>query len=218
MTQITKKSLNYYAQCTERHYSHPTVKAFAKPKVKWILSKINLKNRKVLEVGAGNGYFSKQLIGKCDLSVLDISKHQLKRNPAKKKYEGSVYRLPFENNSFNVVLCSNLLHHLHYPQKAVNEMERVAKEYVVLSEPNRSNPLIFIGALLRKRERLAVQYSKGFLERIAKKARLKPKYHTYIGGLVMPNGTPVFLLPVAGAKSKNRFSFFQIFICKKSRK
>lgn len=212
---IEAKTKKYYSRCKERSFSHPVIQEFSKPKLEWIMSKTNLTNKKVLEVGAGNGYFSNLLINICDLTVIDTSEYQLKLNSAEKKYLGSVYELPFKKNSFDIVFCSNLLHHLNKPQDAIDEMKRVAKDKVIILEPNRNNPILFIGALFIGHERGAIKSSKKYITKMIKKSGMKIKEHTYIGGLVMPHGTPTIILPLSGAKSKNRLSFFQIFICEK---
>jgi SAM-dependent methyltransferase len=49
---------------------------------------------------------------------------------------GSVARLPFRDESFDVVVCCRLLHHLHDTdelQQAVNELVRVAHRFVIAS-------------------------------------------------------------------------------------
>ena len=209
----TKK---HYESCKERHFSHPVVQAFAQPKLDWIYSKVDLQGLKVLEVGGGNGYFSNLLMRTSDLTVVDISKHQLNYNPAKKKVVASVYELPFEDNSFDVVFSSNLLHHLNDPKMALEEMKRVSRNIIIIVEPNRNNPILFIGALLLKHERGAIKYSRKFTSSLIKDSGLSIQHHTYIGSLVMPNATPTFLLPVLKyGKSLSPASFFQIFICKK---
>lgn len=40
---------------------------------------------------------------------------------------GSVYELPFPDNSFDFVLCMGILEHLEYPHAAIPEMHRVLK-------------------------------------------------------------------------------------------
>ena len=174
-----------------------------------------MSKKKVLEVGAGNGYFSDQLRKVCNLTVIDTSKHQLKSNPTKNQFVGSVYKLPFKDNDYDIVFSSNLLHHLNEPLKAINEMKRVASSNIIFSEPNRNNPFLFLGALLIKHERNSIKYSKKFISRLIEKANIKIKYHTYIGGMVMPLFTPRFALPLLRPKSKSILSFFQLFICEK---
>lgn len=49
---------------------------------------------------------------------------------------GSVYKLPFSDNSFDTVLCSEVLEHLDDPNRAVNELKRVARRHVVITVPH----------------------------------------------------------------------------------
>ncbi len=51
----------------------------------------------------------------------------------------SVYNLPFIDDSFEVVHFVGLLHHLHNPNKAWNEIVRVARDIIVGEEPSRFN-------------------------------------------------------------------------------
>lgn len=49
---------------------------------------------------------------------------------------GSVYKLPFSDKSFDTVLCSEVLEHLEDPNRAVGELKRVARNFVVISVPH----------------------------------------------------------------------------------
>lgn len=213
--KVEQSTHTYYAQSKERLYNHPVVQAFSLPKYLWIKQQLELQNKTVLDVGSGNGYFAQHFDQDCQLTALDLSANQLQYNPARNKKIGSAYELPYEDNSFDVVFTSNLLHHLEEPEKAVKEMQRVSKKHVVISEPNRNNPLIFLGALCIPHERRAIYSSKKFLSRIITNSQLKLLAHTYLGGFVMPNGTPEVMLPLAMAESTSPLSFFQIFICEK---
>ena len=51
--------------------------------------------------------------------------------------EGTGYHLPFEDNSFDVVLECGVLHHVKDPSDVVTEMMRVARKAVFLSDSNR---------------------------------------------------------------------------------
>lgn len=48
---------------------------------------------------------------------------------------GSMYELPFENDSFDTVLCTHTLEHLREPKKAINELLRVAKDRLIIVLP-----------------------------------------------------------------------------------
>lgn len=50
--------------------------------------------------------------------------------------KGSVYKLPFSDKSFDTVLCSEVLEHLDDPNRAVEELKRVARNYVLITVPH----------------------------------------------------------------------------------
>jgi ubiquinone/menaquinone biosynthesis C-methylase UbiE len=203
-----------------RHFSHPVVRAYAVPKVAWIRSKIMIDGCRLLEVGAGNGYMTYELKKWCDVTALDISKTQLHYNPADCKVLGTAYELPFAEESFDVVLCANLLHHLNQPSRAVIEMERVAKRYVVVSEPNRKNPYNAAAALIPllfpKEEWNIRYYTRAFLIGLLENHGMRVIHHTYQGGMVSPKVNPLFLLKLSLPKSTSSLSTFQIAIAEKS--
>lgn len=216
MKEVESSTREYYSSSKERHYSHPVIQAFSAPKYQWIGKKIPLEGKSVLDVGSGNGYFAQHFIHDCDLTALDLSENQLQFNPATNKKIGSAYALPFADNTFDIVFASNLLHHLEQPAAALKEMRRVSRKYVVINEPNRNNPLIFMGAFATKRERGAIYSSRRLLSRIIGESGLSIHAHTFIGGFVMPNLTPACLLPLAMSGSLTPASFFQVFITEKT--
>lgn len=214
--KVEHSTHEYYSKSKERLFSHPVIQAFSLPKYQWIKQQLPINEKtSVLDVGSGNGYFAQYFDQDCQLTALDLSSNQLQYNPAKNKKVGSAYELPYQDNSFDIVFTSNLLHHLDEPEKAVKEMHRVSKKYVVINEPNRNNPMIFFGALCIPHERRAIYSSKKFLSQVIANSQLKTITHTFLGGFVMPNGTPEVMLPLAMAHSTSPLSFFQIFICEK---
>ena len=126
--------------------------------------------------------------------AIDFSGRMLQRNSCSLKICGSAIELPFKNNSFDITFCSNLLHHLKYPREAVLEMKRVSRKYVILSEPNRNNPLIFLFGLLKKVERGTLKFSLRYMNKLVEEAELKVISASNIG-IVLPRKTPAVLLP-----------------------
>lgn len=104
----------------------------------YILSFLDIKkNSKVLDVGCGTGTFAIMIAKKAKKVVgIDASKAMI--NTAKKKskelgnvefIEAIAEDLPFDDNSFDIVLSSMTLHHLPSKDKiiALKEMKRVLK-------------------------------------------------------------------------------------------
>jgi hypothetical protein len=91
----------------------------------------------VLEIGARDGYMSKIISRFFDsTTVLDIEKPNFFDENIV-KVQGDVTNLEFMDNSFDVVLCSEVLEHIPYEflKKACSEISRVAKHEVVIGVP-----------------------------------------------------------------------------------
>ncbi len=113
-----------------------------------------LKAETILDAGCGEGFpmdkLSKNRVGK-KIEGVEYSKDSLsfgkKLFPNLTFREGSVYELPYKNNSFDLVICTEVLEHLKEPAKALKEILRVSKKYLIISVPN--EPLFMISNLLR---------------------------------------------------------------------
>ena len=99
--------------------------------------------KSVLDVGCGEGFtlnklrkvnIGKDLIG-VDTSVTAITLGK-KQFPHLNLKEGSAYKLPFKDNTFDLVLCLEVLEHLEDPLKAFSEVVRVSKKNCIISVPN----------------------------------------------------------------------------------
>ena len=81
----------------------------------------------VLDCGCGFGAFY-NLTKDFNTIYLDISLNLLKRFELKeRKICGNILHLPFKDNTFDLVLCINVLEHVDY-LKALNEIRRVLKD------------------------------------------------------------------------------------------
>jgi ubiquinone/menaquinone biosynthesis C-methylase UbiE len=95
----------------------------------------------VLEVGAGEGLLADHLLrtghrpGR--FVATDISTRSVGRNldPLIEFREASIYELPFEDRSFDLVVCCEVLEHLEAPARGLAEVARAAKHAVLLSTP-----------------------------------------------------------------------------------
>jgi len=95
----------------------------------------------ILELGAGDGVSARMIIK--DIKPkryvgVDLSKKAVE-NLRKKGIESQqmdVTSLEFEDNSFDVVCCFNVMHHVDDPKKMAQEMLRVSKKFFLLCEAN----------------------------------------------------------------------------------
>ncbi len=75
-------------------------------------------NEKILDIGSGGGYGESFFPNRVSL---DIDKN---KNP---DIVGDAHNIPFGDDSFNTILCTEVLEHLKDPKKAIKEMKRVLK-------------------------------------------------------------------------------------------
>jgi len=192
-------------QKKRRSPDHPVIEAFVNPKIDFVLKHLDVRpETKLLDVGCGNGYFTFYWAKLCDVTGVDFSKEMLNNNSHPKLILGNAENLPFDDDTFDIVFCSNLLHHLENIEKVLKEMRRVSKRYVIVSEPNRNNPLLLFFALLKKEERGILPLSKNFLIKQGKKVNLIHKA-SIVSGMIFPNKTRVSWLPLLGIFEKNFF-------------
>lgn len=113
-----------------------------------------IKPSSVLDVGCGEGYFTehiKEIDPRVRVTAVDLSMDMARR--ASSSYPGidfllaSIYKLPFEDNSWDMVTAIEVLEHLEDPIIAIGELKRVAKKDLLLSVPN--EPYWRIGNMLR---------------------------------------------------------------------
>ena len=126
-------------------------------KIRWarrtkMLSSHLRQDDKVLELGCGSGYFTKELAKlPIDLVAIDISPSLLEVarksivSPRVQIVEGNAYDLDFADHSFDSVVGSSVLHHLEC-DAAIRETYRVLKPggWAVFTEPNMMNPQIAV--------------------------------------------------------------------------
>lgn len=104
--------------------------SFEKGKLLSLLS--DLKNKKVLDVGAGTGRISLELFSLgAQVTALDVSEKILEVLKRKNKkiatVVGEAENLPFENESFDLVVSAFLIVHLKDPARFFDEVYRVLK-------------------------------------------------------------------------------------------
>ncbi|MHC4720956.1 MAG: class I SAM-dependent methyltransferase, partial [Planctomycetota bacterium] len=93
---------------------------------------------KILDVGAGQGgaymFLSEEVLGRGIVAVepnVAYFEKMAEVAPTVEQVEGSIYNLPFEDKSFDTVMCSEVLEHLAEPDKGIGELLRVCRGRLV---------------------------------------------------------------------------------------
>ena len=94
-----------------------------------------------LEVGAGEGVISARLherFGSCvALDLPDASlRDEWRSRPGPRYLHGDATRLPFRDGQFDLVVCVEVLEHLHDPAAGLRELARVSSRHLLLSVPH----------------------------------------------------------------------------------
>lgn len=98
---------------------------------------------RILDAGCGEGFTLLKLyelkVGK-ELAGIDYSRVAIgtarEMFPYLNVKVGDIYKLPFKENSFDLVICTEVFEHLENPVGALKEIERVASKYALITVPN----------------------------------------------------------------------------------
>lgn len=146
---VGKNKLKYskkYFACHTDHYLKKDLSAI--PSFAWIKKELAVKKGDmVLDAGCGTGYLLNFVCGDKVRGVgIDISSAAIEKAhqffPNHHFLIGDINSLPFPEESFNKIICFNVLEHLSKPEKAKKELWRVLeKGGILLAGTNIKNSL-----------------------------------------------------------------------------
>ncbi|MFB6303996.1 MAG: class I SAM-dependent methyltransferase [Haloferacaceae archaeon] len=140
-----------------------------------------VEDREVLEIACGTGRFTVMLAERgADIAGLDISSAMLAQGREKARragvadhiefLRGDAARLPFPDDSFDVVFAMRFFHLADTPAKFLTEMARVARERVFFDTFNDASARVIYNWLLPMGSRL---YSRDEVARLVDEAGLE---------------------------------------------
>lgn len=90
----------------------------------------------ILDIGCGDGFLTNALPEDIDVVGIDISTQALK-HVKRKKLVGSITDLPFQDNSFDLVMANDVIEHLPNDlfKKGLQEIARVARKKIIITVP-----------------------------------------------------------------------------------
>lgn len=146
LNSATKEELWDYC-LIEYESSNPFIKLIINrfyKKINVILANLKLKKEsKLLEVGCGAGESSRIISKMLNGQHFEISDNDARYIEKLKELDFSikikqetVYSLKRKNGEFDLIFLLEVLEHLEYPERALKELFRVSKGYVIISVPN----------------------------------------------------------------------------------
>ena len=90
----------------------------------------------ILDVGCGNGLITNQLPNSLHVVGLDRSEEALKY-VKKETVLGDILQIPLDDESFDLVICNDVLEHLTSEEReqALRELARVSRQYILITVP-----------------------------------------------------------------------------------
>lgn len=143
---------NIYKTNYHKNYSQDLIAR--KHLLDFVSKKLKFKGLTGLDAGCNGGFLSFFLVsaGAKKIYGIDMSPGFIKRNiknakiwKLDKKLDfkvGNIEKLPYKDDFFDYIICSEVLEHVENPEKVISEFERVLKSNgtILLTTPNILNP------------------------------------------------------------------------------
>lgn len=122
----------------ELHWDAVQLNDYVRSKIAAIKKIIPDEVMTIIDVGCGNGMISNELRQQWDIIGIDRSITAL-RHVLSPRVSADIQALPFADESFDLVLCSEVLEHLpgSLLYHAVSEMMRISRKYLLITVPYR---------------------------------------------------------------------------------
>lgn len=144
-----KRGSYHWQQTSNNIFKH---NAYVSARYQQVLNLIpRQKKLKILDLGCGDGVLTYLILKKCkadifgidtDPKALKIARLKLESLQPKARFkQASAYKLPFKNQSFDLVIAAEIIEHLEKPNQMLLELNRVLKPraMVIITTPVKIN-------------------------------------------------------------------------------
>lgn len=97
---------------------------------------------RILDAGCGEGFISNLIFNNfrnVEITGLEYTSEAVRiarsMNNKINYLQGDIYKMPFEDSSFDMVICTEVLEHLESPLDALRELHRVSENEILLTVP-----------------------------------------------------------------------------------
>lgn len=126
--------LEIYRNVESFAYNRPT--DMNMPSVEYMMSILDKDAASLLDVGCGRGFWLNYLNERKQMRTVGCDVFDNVSTLKKSEYvKGSIYKLPFADNSFDIVTCTHTVEHLRQVTPAIDELKRVAKKQLIIITP-----------------------------------------------------------------------------------
>lgn len=123
-----------FYQNRDTRFSNSRVTDMSKQCIDYVFSQIKGSNKTLIDVGCGNGFLL-HYANKMGFETTGCDIIEGKTFEHSKYYQGNIENLPFEDDSFDVVMATHTLEHVIDFEKAVKELKRITKQTLCVVVP-----------------------------------------------------------------------------------
>jgi ubiquinone/menaquinone biosynthesis C-methylase UbiE len=106
------------------------------PSIEYLVKSIDKDAKTLLDVGCGRGFLLNYIGEHTAMKTTGCDLYDVRKSLKYSDYkQGTIYDLPFEDKSFDVVTCSHTIEHLRDVESAIKELKRVARKQVIIVTP-----------------------------------------------------------------------------------
>jgi len=132
-----KLSASEFEQYYKDYDSLPKRETDLTPKIiTFIISQLGSdKHLKILDVGCGTGYLLNQIRNQGYDNLMGIDLVEKSNYPDIPQQTANIENLPFEDSTFDTVICCHTLEHVINIRKAISELKRVSAKKIIIVVP-----------------------------------------------------------------------------------